>query len=182
MTPTDPRHERTRRRSPANPRESANEALERALEHLSIALSEGIAGARAILDAASIVVSGRPADAQPNLAELARTLDQIAAALSGESPSLRATALNKLLDAIDSEVARWEMRSRSDDDARAVLRVFMGMREVLWELGLRREAPQSRNTSATRRQKTASAPPDPANVRKPGTTPRPRVQRITIQG
>jgi hypothetical protein len=121
--------------------ETAHQALERAIGHASVALSEGVASARALLDAASLIVSELPAEAQPNLAELARALDQVSEALSGNSPSLRAAATHTLLETIDSEIARWEVKSRSDDDARSVLRVFMSLREVLWEIGIRREAP-----------------------------------------
>jgi hypothetical protein len=111
--------------------ETANQALERAMGHASVALSEGVASARALLDAASLIVSELPAEAQPNLAELARALDQVSEALSGNSPSLRATATHALLETIDSEIARWEVKSRSDDDARSVLRVFMSLREAV---------------------------------------------------
>lgn len=210
MSATKNERSQSARRQPRRRRdETANEALERALKHASVALSEGVASARAVLDAASILISGLPADSQPNLAEIAKTLDQIAAGLSGESPSLRATAINTLLSAVDSEISRWEVRSRSDEDARAVLRIFMGLREVLWELGFRREAPHAKNQSASNRRDATrdagpqdswasadlrSAMPNLAGARSagtqsdrkgassPGATPGGRVQRIKIEG
>ena len=147
----DPRKSGTRS-SGSRRDETANQALERAIGHASVALSEGVASARALLDAASLIVSELPAEAQPNLAELARALDQVSEALSGNSPSLRATATHALLETIDSDIARWEVKSRSDDDARSVLRVFMSLREVLWEIGIRREAPSAHGQQSAKGQ------------------------------
>jgi hypothetical protein len=184
--------------------ETANQALERAIGHASVALSEGVASARALLDAASLIVSELPAEAHPNLAELARALDQVSEALSGNSPSLRATATHALLETIDSEIARWEVKSRSDDDARSVLRVFMSLREVLWEIGIRREAPGAHGqqgakgqTGRTRKDlkramsNLAASPtptPTPTTSRAPKPQAKPtadrasRIQRIKIEG
>jgi hypothetical protein len=167
-------------------KESVRRALERAVHHAQLALSEGVASARALLDAASIGVSGGPARDHPRLSELAWTLDRVAAALSGEAPSLRAAALSALLAAIDGEVMRWEIRSRSDEDARAVLRAFLGLREVLWEMGVRPSEAEPEAKSAKRHehrgQKRANAErssPSPRGASRPGAT---RVQRIKIQG
>ena len=190
--------------------ETANQALERAIGHASVALSEGVASARALLDAASLIVSELPAEAHPNLAELARALDQVSEALSGNSPSLRATATHALLETIDSEIARWEVKSRSDDDARSVLRVFMSLREVLWEIGIRREPPGAHSQQGAKDQagwtskdlkramSNLAASPTPTTTTTPTTTPtttrapkpqaKPtadrasRIQRIKIEG
>lgn len=165
--------------------ESVRRALERAVHHAQLALSESVASARALLDAASIGVSGGPAHDHPRLAEIDWALDRIAAALSGEAPSLRAAALSTLLAAIDGEVLRWEIRSRSDEDARAVLRAFLGLREILWEMGVRRSEaePESARRDVNHRQKRASTERSQPN--SPGTTGGPeraRVQRIKIRG
>lgn len=201
MSATNDRRKQAKRGASNPGDETANQALERAIDHASLALAEGVASARAALDASSLVVSGLPADSQPNLAELARTLDQIAGALSGESPSLRATAINTLLEAIDSEVSRWEVRSRSDQDARAVLRVYMGLREVLWEVGIRREAPDEQRRSASQQRAGGSNKTTQTNWKsaelkramsnlagaqstgsKSARKPRRRIQRINIDG
>jgi hypothetical protein len=169
---------------------SVRRALEKAVNHAQLALSEGVASARALLDAASIGVSGGPASDHPRLAELARTLDRIAAGLSGEAPSLRAAALTALLAAIDGEVVRWEIRSRRDEDARAVLRAFLGLRELLWEMGVRQSEPESKSKFASEPAKRAQpggrkrasrdrAEPKRPSPGRPGTA---RVQRIKIQG
>jgi hypothetical protein len=166
--------------------ESVRRAIERAVGHAQLALSEGVASARALLDAASIGVSGGPAQDHPKLSEFAWALDRLAAALSGEAPSLRAAALSALLAAIDGEVLRWEIRSRTDDDARAVLRAFLGLREVLWEMGVRRSdaepEPESAQRDAHSRPKRGSAKHSQASPAKKGGPGRARVQRITIRG
>lgn len=166
--------------------ESMRQAFERAVHHAQLALSAAVASARALLDAASIGISGDPARDHPSLAEFAWTLDQIAAALSGEAPSLRSTALSAMLETIDAEILRWEIRSRSDKDARAVLRAFLGLREILWEMGIRRSAEGPEQEFATsdlhRRGEHANAnhpDPSPSPASAPGSA---RVQRIKIQG
>ena len=68
---------------------------------------------------------------------------------------------------LDAEIARWENCSKDNADARAVLRAYLGVREVLWELGLRR--PERSDEPGA-----ASGPP-----RKPR---RRRVQRVRIDG
>ncbi len=160
--------------------DSIRQAFDRALQHAQLAMAEGVAGARALLDVASIGVLGEPAQSHRNLAELARTLDQIEAALSSEAPSFRNAALSTLLGAVDREVTRWEVRSQRDPEARAVLRAFLGMREVLWELGVRKPEPQERDSSRRRPRSdgrsTSHNPADRAQRRSS------RVQRIKIQG
>lgn len=166
--------------------ESVRRALERTVHHAQLALSEGVASARALLDAASIGISGGPAGDHPRLSDLAWTLDRIAAALSGEAPTLRAAALSALLAAIDGEVLRWEIRSRSDEDARAVLRAFLGLREILWEMGMRRSEseaePESVKRPARRRPKRANAGRSNPSPQGAGGKGPARVQRIKIQG
>ena len=70
-----------------------------------------------------------------------------------------------MLDALDAEIARWETKARQDADARAVLRAFLGVRELLWELGMRPSAPAAEDgqeAAAPRARKAReAAPPDP---------------------
>lgn len=151
--------------------ESVRQAIERAAHHAGLALAQGVASARALLDAASIGVTGESAQTHQHLSEFARALDQIGEALSGENSPLSNTALSALLEALDSEIARWEIRSQTDADARAVLRAFLGLREFLWELGLRPKAAESEPKAP------AESGSQPETVRR-----RPRVQRIEIDG
>lgn len=159
-------------------------AVERAAQHAGRALSEAVASARALLDAASIGVSGETAETHPHLSEIAQALDQLSEALSGEPTSLGSAALSALLAALDSEISRWEARSETDNDARAVLRAFLGLREFLWELGLRKKAAEgaSAKTDARNSRKHTAARGPEQDDRDPEPKKTPRVQRITIQG
>ncbi len=161
---------------------SMREAFEHALDHAQRAAAEGVGGARALLDAASIGVLGAPADTNRSLGELANLLDQLERTLLGEAPSFRSAAINTVLGAVDREIQRWETKSADDPDARAVLRIFLGMREVLWELGMR--PPQKTNQRAkTRTSNNAgrAAPRTPADSSRSRTKRDSRVQRIPIQ-
>lgn len=104
----------------------------------------------ALLDAASLAASGRPSEASRALAPLGALLgaleEQLAAGASAASPLLDAVA-----DALDAEIARWERRTGDDPEARAVLRAFLGLRELLWELGVRRESAAAGSSSRRRR-------------------------------
>lgn len=166
--------------------ESVRQAVERAAHHARLALLESVASSRALLDAASIAVSGESAQTHPRLSEFAQALDQVSDALSGDSSSLGSAALVTLQKAIDSEISRWETRSQTDTDARAVLRAFLALREFLWELGVRPKTAErdravdkrERQRAADRDVSCAEEPNFPSEVRR-GT---PRVQRIKIEG
>ncbi|MEN8182941.1 MAG: hypothetical protein ABFS46_10450 [Myxococcota bacterium] len=119
----------------AGPPASVEEALSRAGRHGRAALGEALAATRALLDAACLAATGRPSDEQRALGSAARTLDALAEQLHGGEAA--ATLLTAALEALDEEIERWEGLSRDDPEARAVLRAFLGMREILWELGVR---------------------------------------------
>lgn len=126
--------------------ETVEDALLRASTHARDALGEATEAGRALLDVLSLVTTDRPARDNQQLATLARILDDLAARISTRGPSTDPTnafPLRAFTDALDQEITRWEGRAVHDADARAVLRAFLGMREVLWELGVRqpRESP-----------------------------------------
>lgn len=149
--------------------DALSQALGRAQLHTQRALSEGVAAARALLDVASLGVSGEPADSHRPLAEIAQMLDQLADTLAGDPDMTGRGPLSAVLESLEIQITRWESRSRDDPDARAVLRLLLGMREVFWELGLRpSSAPHApmRDTGRTR--------PRPAGRRS-------RVQHVDIQ-
>jgi hypothetical protein len=166
----DPRGGRTTRAGESSPR-SAEEALARAARHARAALAESLAALRALLDAAALATSGEPAEARRLLGPLARTLEGLAADLDGTGRGGSLALLSSIAEALDAEIERWELRARDDADARAVLRAFLGVRELLWEFGVRRP--------------DADGPPRP---REPGPRPgparraRPRVQRVRVEG
>jgi hypothetical protein len=152
--------------------ESVQEALARARRHARAALAEALGALHALLDAASLIASGEPAEARRLLAPLAHALEALGADLDGAAREGQAALLDALAEALDAEIARWEARARDDADARAVLRAFLGVRELLWELGVRRPQPG------------AHSGPGPARVRpKPARSARrPRVQRVRVEG
>jgi hypothetical protein len=150
---------------PANtPRSDAapatlEEALARAREHGRLALAETLTALQALLDAAALAGSGRPLQAHRQLAPLARLLEGLASSLGRSDGGGPEPLLASIAEALDVEIARWENRARDDLDARAVLRAFLGLREILWELGVR---------------------PGPQRARRRPAGP--RVQRVPVQG
>jgi hypothetical protein len=157
---------------------STAEALARARQHARSAASEALAAVHALLDAASLASIGRPSDASGLLAPVAQLLESAALALAPDSDVVSAPLLSALAEALDAEIARWEARARDDAEARAVLRAFLGVRELLWELGLRRSdtAPEA-GGGAARAPRASEAPRGPRPIRR-----RPRVQRVPVQG
>lgn len=115
------------------------EALARASVHARRAAAEAARATRALLDAAAIGATGVPAAGHEPLRRAARWLDRVAAGAGAGWPAALGAAL-------DAEIGRWETRSRTDPEARAVLRAFLGLRELLWELGLR--GPDAEHESA----------------------------------
>jgi hypothetical protein len=132
----------------------------------------------ALLEAVALASSGLPSDASRLLAPLAQLLEGLAQALAPDADAVSAPLLTAFADALDAEIARWEARARDDADARAVLRAFLGVRELLWELGLRRPEPSRRSPDeAPGGSGPGDGPPSPRPVRR-----RPRVQRVPVQG
>jgi hypothetical protein len=121
------------------PEASVEAALLRARDHARNALAEGIEAGRALLDAASLATSGARAAEHPTFATADRWLHQASRGIATESEDASAL-LNAIAEALDAEIERWEARAAKDPDARAVLRAFLGVRELLWELGVRRES------------------------------------------
>jgi len=152
------------------PAESVEEALQRASTHARKALAEAVAACRALLDVVSLLAIDAPAPANRRLASLARILDDLTerlAPVAAAPDDASASLLLALADALDEEIARWEERARSDREARAVLRAFLGMREILWELGVR-TAPSAPPPAAAPRSDTRfDAPPGPAAATAP---------------
>jgi len=157
--------------APASPPASALEALERARQHGRKALAEAMCAVRALVDAASLATSGVPAEDHRGLALLARALDDAARGFGeGEGASL----LSAVADALDAEIARWEERAAQDPDARAVLRAYLGVRELLWDLGVRRPAA---GKDAAEKPKRGRAAPRASALRR-----RTAIQRVPLEG
>src|SRR5690606_8646751 len=145
-------------------------ALQRALRHARSAAAEAARAARALLDAASLGVTGLAAERHEALRPALRWLETLA---DGDDARDGRRWLAALAAALDAEIERWEARSRTDPEARGVLRAFLGLRELLWELGVRTPpgapgaAPRApaapRGAAARRPRPRASAAPEPAS-------------------
>jgi hypothetical protein len=146
--------------------------LRRAREHLRRATLEGLEAASALLEVALRAGSLYPAARDSLVGEAQHTLNQLIEALREERELRLPEALAApLAEAIEREIARWERRSQTDSDARPVLRAFLGLRELLWEFGVRR--PGGREAAA----EPASKP----NSTRPGKPKPARVQRFDIE-
>jgi len=146
---------------------TVEEALLRARRHGRAAAAEAVAALRALMDAGVLAAGRSPSDG--TLAPLAETLDNLRAWLDPEGGHDGADLIASVTEALDEEVARWEARSRQDPEARSVLRAFLAVREVLFEVSARRAPAKESGAGA----------PKPA----PAPTPMPtRVQRISVEG
>ncbi len=197
----DPNHDTSAKGEP--PR-SVEDAMALAIEHARLALIEALLAGRAVVDSVSLATMGEAAarrataasnpgarrsipDARWALDAMAQSLDEAVDRLrrhTGPGSPISPSLMSALLDALDLEITRWEGRSNDDEEARAVLRAFLGVREVLWELGLRRPASddgekERSERSAPRKRRPRRAAPD----RRSETTKRraPRVQRVEVQ-
>jgi hypothetical protein len=161
----------TARPGPAPPPATAQEALARSGRHARAALCESLRALEALLDAASLAASGELAATRRVLGPLARSLAAAADDLEGASRDGSLSLLAAVAEALDAEIARWELRAREDPDARAVLRAFLGLRELLWEFGVRRaEGGEPAAASGVRPR------------RAPARRARLRVQRVPVEG
>jgi hypothetical protein len=157
--------------------ETVEEALSRARDHGRLAAAESVAAIQALLDAAALALSGRAAEGDAILGPLSRSLDELRAMIAPDDSGFGASLLGALFDALDAEIARWELRSREDPNARSVLRAFLGVREILWEISARGgEPPPPSEESGAKAGRT-----------KPSTGPvrsrrRSRVQRVRVEG
>ena len=152
--------------------EGVDEALKRARQHLHRATLDGLEAARALLDAAlrgSGLDDDAAADSLANQGQ--RSLANLVAGLRENGTFVLPEALAEpLASALDAEIARWERRSQTDADARPVLRAFLGLRELLWEIGMRQgQAPAPPPESPPKPEAQQARPP-----------PRNRVQRFDI--
>ena len=172
MTTSATSRDRASRTTEAPP-ETAPEALAQARRHAHSALSETLAAIRALIDVASLTLTGAPSQSHPLLGPVARVLDGICAELDAGTAGESLLLLRSIAEALDSEIARWEDRAENDVEARAVLRAFLGIRELLWEFGVRRE-PKTSETSGRGARRAGRASPTRRKSR--------RVQRVTVEG
>jgi hypothetical protein len=165
------------RRNDEEPPERVAEALARARTHTLAAIAEALAAAHALLDASSLAMSGEASASNAVLGPIARILEGLRAEFAeGAAAGEAATLLRSIAEALDAEIARWEARAETDPEARAVLRAFLGLRELLWEFGIRRES--DANGSEETSTRAARKKGRPTSTRRK----QPRVQRVTVEG
>ena len=176
MPTSDRSRNRTRQDDPESP-ERAAEALARARKHTRAAIAEALAAVRALLDASSLALTGEASASNTLLSPIARILEGLRAEFDeGETAAEAADLLRSIAEALDAEIARWEKRAETDPEARSVWRAFFGLRELLWEFGIRREPDASGSEEA-------SKPAARKKGRSTSTRPKkPRVQRVTVEG
>jgi hypothetical protein len=131
---------------------------------------------QALLDAASLAVSGAPSEAHRLLGPLAGILERLATELNADVGRDAAALLDAISQALDSEIVRWEERAGNDVEARAVLRAFIGLRELLWEFGVRHESEGDEGDSTPRRAPRKAGRASPRGRKKS------RVQRVPVEG
>jgi hypothetical protein len=159
------------------PPTTAAEALAEARRHGQRAAAESALALRALLDAATLAARGEPA-ASGRLAPLAEALERAAGWLGEGGDQGGDAVLRALADGLDAEIARWEAKSREDPEARSVLRAFLAVREVLFEMSTRFGAPREPAAPEAPPADTEERPERPARARRT----RRRVERVAVEG
>jgi hypothetical protein len=175
--PTSDRSRNRTRPDDPDPPERAAEALARARKHTYAAIAEALAAIRALLDASSLALTGEASASNALLSPIARILEGLRAEFDDNSTAGEAAVLlRSIAEALDAEIVRWEKRAETDPEARSVWRAFLGLRELLWEFGIRRESDASGSEET-------SKPAARKKGRSSSTRPKkPRVQRVTVEG
>jgi hypothetical protein len=168
---------RTGRSGGAAAPETVEEALSRARTHGRAAAAESVAALQALLDALALALSGRAAERDAILGPLSRGLDELRGLAAPDDSRFGASVLDAVFDALDAEIARWELRSREDPNARSVLRAFLAVREILWEMSVRRGEPASSSEQEAPKSDGKKRPPRPARARRSA-----RMQRVPVEG
>jgi hypothetical protein len=151
--------------------DAAQEALHRARIHLQRASLEGLEAARALVQAGMHTSGLTSATGDSWVGNVQRSLEELIAELRENGSFILPSAIAEpLAKALEVEIKRWELRSLTDSDARVVLRAFLGLRELLWELGMRH------GTSPT--SDRAPSHPGPRETARPQ---RDRVQRFNVE-
>lgn len=161
---------------------NVEEALALARQHGRAAAAEATAAVRALLDAAALGSTGKRSGEVPGLGAVGEMLDDLHRWLEGGETS--SAVVVALAEALESEIRRWETRSSQDEEARSVLRAFLGLRELLWELGVRAQSGDSATTEPAREPVSQPPPREAATTtRKPQRAARAdRVHRIRVEG
>jgi hypothetical protein len=155
---------------------SAEEALRRARGHARLAARESLLALRWLLEAAGVAATGVPSEELAWLHRLISLVESSASNLGEEGRPVASRLLESVAAALEDEIARWEERGREDSEARAVLRAFLGLRELLWEFGVRPGEASTPQPGGSR-----AAPRPPNSGLRSSRTPS-RVERVPVEG
>jgi hypothetical protein len=173
----------TRDRTETPPPRNVEEALDRARRHGLAALAEGSEALRALIDAASLAATGASSEAHGAVAPALAWLHDLAERARAGAGRPGAVWTDAVAEALDDEIERWEERGRRDPEARAVLRAFLGVRELLWEFGLRPAQADTREPSPRQREPLRSTgPAEPERARAARSAKPARLERVPIEG
>ncbi len=150
-------------------------AIARARVHFGNATREALAAVVAVLEAGGRASGLDPEQTERLAASFARRFEAQFERLK-DGALLPGAILVPLEEALAREITRWEERSKHDPDARAVLRAFLGLRELLWELGLRGETTEDAGPDRADDRASRGTPPKPA-----ASAGRERVQRFEVE-
>lgn len=146
--------------------DDVDQAIARARAHVGNAARESVAAIAAILEAGGRASGLDPEQTEQLAAEVARRFEAQVGRLR-DGALFPASLAKPLEEALAREIERWEALSERDPDARAVLRAFLGLRELLFELGLERDPKPPE--------------PEPAHRRSSRPPGRRRVQRFDVE-
>lgn len=159
------------------------EALAKAMQHARSAVSEILQAIGHLIDATALASTNPGSSTREWLDMAQRALGSLGNALDERPKSNDAHAVDAVLDALDQEIQRWQTQAESSPEARAVLRAYLGLREILWEFGFRRSAPKAQTQQSTQKRDN-STKVGTDHQRKTQTATRPkrgRVQRIPVE-
>lgn len=172
---------RTRRRNGAST--TPEEALAKAMQHARSAISETLQALGHLIDATALASTDQNSNAREWLDMAQRALGSLGSALDERPKSSDAHAVDAVLDALDQEIQRWQTQAESSPEARAVLRAYLGLREILWEFGFRRSPKKTQTKQST--QKRGNTSKENTNnqhkAKNPTRPKRGRVQRIPVE-
>jgi hypothetical protein len=104
-------------------------------------------------------------------------LEELGALLAPDDSRSGASILTALSDALDAEIDRWDQRSREDPNARSVLRAFLAVREILWEISARGGEAEASSEDGEAKAGATRPSARPARSRRSS-----RVQRVRVEG
>ena len=176
--------------------EEFEELLGRARGHLLRAALESLEATRTLLEAATRATGLQPGEENPLTDNVHHRLIEMIESLrkggEGGHIQLPEALIRPITIAVELEIVRWETRSKTDPDARAVLRAFLGLRELLWEFGVRSPESGAPSPSGSSSASSSCASPSPSSSSSPAETagpqtapqtepPRKSVQRFDVE-